>query len=150
MESRIGPGSVTIQVSSGKPGIATVAVIDDGLGMDEQTLAKLLQKIEGGSQQTASKKGGGGWPCPTCSDASSCIIRTPREPAAACVSRARPASVRLSVSISPYLREESNRCEDVIDRRRRAAHASRHPEDARRLGGGQIPDRMRRKRRRSA
>ncbi|WP_254638989.1 sensor histidine kinase [Cohnella sp. GbtcB17] len=59
VESRIGPGSVTIQVSSGKPGIATIAVIDDGLGMDEKTLAKLLQKIEGGNQEPSSKKGAG-------------------------------------------------------------------------------------------
>ncbi|SFB49221.1 two-component system, sensor histidine kinase YesM [Cohnella sp. OV330] len=59
VESRIGPGSVTIQVSSDKPGIATIAVIDDGLGMDEETLANLLQKIEGGSRQPSSKKGAG-------------------------------------------------------------------------------------------
>lgn len=59
VESRIGPGSVTIQVSSDKPGIATIAVIDDGLGMDEETLAKLLQKIDGGSRQPSSKKGAG-------------------------------------------------------------------------------------------
>ncbi|MFC3798825.1 sensor histidine kinase [Cohnella sp. GCM10012308] len=59
VESRIGPGSVTIQVSSGKPGVATIAVIDDGLGMDEETLAKLMQKIEGGGRQPSSKKGAG-------------------------------------------------------------------------------------------
>ncbi|WP_338130710.1 sensor histidine kinase [Cohnella ginsengisoli] len=59
VESRIGPGSVTIQVSSDKPGIATISVIDDGLGMDEETLAKLLHKIEGGSGQLSSKKGAG-------------------------------------------------------------------------------------------
>ncbi|MEK0315541.1 cache domain-containing sensor histidine kinase [Cohnella sp. 56] len=59
VESRIGPGSVTIQVVSQQPGIATIAVIDDGLGMDEETLAKLMRKIEGENALPSSKKGAG-------------------------------------------------------------------------------------------
>jgi len=59
VESRIGPGSVTIRVYSDEPGLATIAVIDDGIGMDDETLAKLLQKIEGTLPQQPSKKGTG-------------------------------------------------------------------------------------------
>ncbi|MFB9276210.1 sensor histidine kinase [Cohnella cellulosilytica] len=51
VESRIGPGSVTIRVFSARPGIATIAVIDDGLGMDEETLSLLMQSIEGAASQ---------------------------------------------------------------------------------------------------
>ncbi|BBI33506.1 cache domain-containing sensor histidine kinase [Cohnella abietis] len=58
VESRISPGSVTIRVSSTKLGFATIAVIDDGLGMDGDTLAKLIQRIEGVTSQD-SKKGAG-------------------------------------------------------------------------------------------
>nr|WP_081735471.1 histidine kinase [Paenibacillus gorillae] len=47
VESRISPGSVTIRVFSVKPGFATIAVIDDGVGMDGEALAKLMQSIEG-------------------------------------------------------------------------------------------------------
>ncbi len=59
VESRIEPGSVTIRVMSAKPGIATFAIIDDGPGMDEETLAKLKQSIEYGTPQDSSKKGAG-------------------------------------------------------------------------------------------
>ncbi|MCC3374434.1 sensor histidine kinase [Cohnella sp. REN36] len=59
VESRIGPGAVTIRVRSGKPGFATVSVIDDGVGMDEETLEKLMQKIEGTDMQPSAKKGAG-------------------------------------------------------------------------------------------
>jgi len=58
VESRISPGSVTIRVFSTKPGFATIAVIDDGLGMDEETLTKLMQSIEGVTSQDP-KKGAG-------------------------------------------------------------------------------------------
>jgi len=58
VESRIGPGTVTIRVCSAKPGFATIAVIDDGPGMDEQTLEELMQRIEGLIPQD-SKKGAG-------------------------------------------------------------------------------------------
>lgn len=59
VESRIGPGSVTIRVGSARPGYAMVSVTDDGAGMDEETLAKLLQRIEGAPAQPAAKKGAG-------------------------------------------------------------------------------------------
>ncbi|WEK53116.1 MAG: sensor histidine kinase [Candidatus Cohnella colombiensis] len=58
VESRISPGSVTIRVFSTKPGLATVAILDNGSGMDEETLAKLLQSIEG-ITSTTPKKGAG-------------------------------------------------------------------------------------------
>jgi len=58
VESRIGPGSVTIRVFSARPGLATVVVLDDGLGMDGETLAKLMQSIEGGFSKDP-KKGAG-------------------------------------------------------------------------------------------
>lgn len=59
VESRIEPGSVTIRVMSAKPGTATFEIIDDGPGMDEETLAKLRQGIEYGTPQDTSKKGAG-------------------------------------------------------------------------------------------
>ncbi len=58
VESRIGPGSVTIRVFSARPGFATVAVLDDGIGMDGETLAKLMHSIEGGFPKNP-KKGAG-------------------------------------------------------------------------------------------
>ncbi|MFF2092219.1 sensor histidine kinase [Paenibacillus sp. NPDC058174] len=58
VESRITPGSVTIRVFSAKPGFATIAVIDDGVGMDAEALAKLMQSIEGVPSQEL-KKGAG-------------------------------------------------------------------------------------------
>jgi len=58
VESRIGPGTVTIRVYSSKPGFATVAVVDDGLGMDEETLTKLRQSIWDVAPQDP-KKGAG-------------------------------------------------------------------------------------------
>jgi two-component system sensor histidine kinase YesM len=58
VESRISPGSVTIRVCSVKPGYATISVSDDGLGMDAETLAKLMQSIEGVTAQDP-KKGAG-------------------------------------------------------------------------------------------
>nr|WP_271754475.1 sensor histidine kinase [Cohnella sp. JJ-181] len=59
VESRIGPGTVTIQVTSDRPGFATISVVDDGLGMDEETLARLMQRIEGVVPQPPSSKGTG-------------------------------------------------------------------------------------------
>lgn len=58
VESRIGPGEVMIRVSAAKPGTATIAIIDDGPGMDEETLTKLRQSIEYAVPQD-SKKGAG-------------------------------------------------------------------------------------------
>ncbi|TCZ73816.1 sensor histidine kinase [Paenibacillus albiflavus] len=58
VESRISPGSVTIRVFSNKPGFATIAVIDDGLGMDQEALNKLMQSIEGVTSHDP-KKGAG-------------------------------------------------------------------------------------------
>ena len=58
VESRIGPGTVTIRVFSARQGFATIAVIDDGIGMDEETLNLLMQNIEGGASQNP-KNGAG-------------------------------------------------------------------------------------------
>lgn len=58
VESRISPGAVTIRVFSSKPGFATIAVSDDGVGMDAEALAKLMQSIEGVASQDP-KKGAG-------------------------------------------------------------------------------------------
>ncbi|MFC4599286.1 cache domain-containing sensor histidine kinase [Cohnella hongkongensis] len=58
VESRLGPGSVTIRVFSARLHRATVAVLDDGPGMDAGTLAGLIRSIEDGTAP-APKKGAG-------------------------------------------------------------------------------------------
>ncbi|NBD25103.1 sensor histidine kinase [Paenibacillus sp. T1] len=58
VESRIGPGSVTVRVRSSQPGLAAISVSDDGAGMDAETLARLVQSLDAAAPQT-SKKGAG-------------------------------------------------------------------------------------------
>jgi two-component system sensor histidine kinase YesM len=50
VENKLGPGSVTIQVTaSDRPGYASVTVTDDGLGMDEEKITSILQSADGGA-----------------------------------------------------------------------------------------------------
>ncbi|MGU3471156.1 sensor histidine kinase [Paenibacillus sp. D51F] len=58
VESRIVPGSVKVRIHSAEPGFATVAVIDDGIGMDSETVIRLLQSLDAVAPQD-SKKGAG-------------------------------------------------------------------------------------------
>ncbi len=58
VESRIGPGTVTIRVKSTEPGVASIDVIDDGNGMDEEALDKLMRRIENDVPQPSGKGAG--------------------------------------------------------------------------------------------
>ncbi|NBC70761.1 sensor histidine kinase [Paenibacillus sacheonensis] len=58
VESRIGPGSVTVRIRSSLPGLVMISVSDDGAGMDAETLARLVQSLDAAAPQ-ASKKGAG-------------------------------------------------------------------------------------------
>ncbi len=60
VESRIGPGSVTVRVYRAQSNRAAVAVSDDGNGMDAQTLAKLRMSIEGAASPAGDSKKGAG------------------------------------------------------------------------------------------
>jgi len=57
VESKLGPGSVVVEVfaSAERPGCAVVKVKDDGPGMDEETVAKLLRSAENRSPDPASR-----------------------------------------------------------------------------------------------
>lgn len=61
VESKVGPGSVTVRVAeSARSGYATVTVQDDGPGMDEETVAKLMRSVEGMSNASATPSKGAG------------------------------------------------------------------------------------------
>lgn len=59
VESKLGPGTVIIRVeASARPGNATVTIKDDGPGMDEEALAKLMRSIDGTPAAIPSKGAG--------------------------------------------------------------------------------------------
>lgn len=59
VESRIDPGSVTIRVFSAKQGFVTISVIDDGHGMDEEMLKKLMESSQSITSQQSPNNGAG-------------------------------------------------------------------------------------------
>jgi two-component system sensor histidine kinase YesM len=60
VESKVKPGSVTISVApSEREGWTTITVTDDGLGMNEEVLQKLIHALEGGPPYSSKGTGVG-------------------------------------------------------------------------------------------